>query len=37
MIETLTGALREHGVLLVFMNVLVQQLGVPVPALPSPW
>ena len=35
MIETLTGALREHGVLLVFMNVLVQQLGVPVPALPT--
>ncbi len=33
--ETVTEGLRQYGVLLVFANVLLQQLGVPVPALPT--
>jgi membrane protein DedA with SNARE-associated domain/rhodanese-related sulfurtransferase len=33
--ETVTANLQQYGVLLVFANVLVQQLGVPVPALPT--
>ena len=31
----LVAALSRHGVLLVFANVLVEQLGVPVPAVPT--
>jgi membrane protein DedA with SNARE-associated domain/rhodanese-related sulfurtransferase len=33
--ETVTASLREYGVLLVFANVFLQQLGAPVPALPT--
>ena len=33
--ETLIASLREYGVLLVFANVLLQQLGAPVPAFPT--
>lgn len=33
--ETVAESLRQYGVLLVFANVLLQQLGVPVPALPT--
>jgi membrane protein DedA with SNARE-associated domain/rhodanese-related sulfurtransferase len=33
--ETLTTSLHQYGVLLVFANVLLQQLGVPVPTLPT--
>ncbi|MBK9245191.1 MAG: VTT domain-containing protein [Burkholderiales bacterium] len=32
--ESLTGLLQQHGPLLVFLNVLVEQLGAPVPAVP---
>jgi len=34
-VETLAASLHHYGVLLVFVNVLLQQLGVPVPALPT--
>ena len=30
----MTGLLAQHGLLLVFANVLLTQLGVPVPAVP---
>jgi membrane protein DedA with SNARE-associated domain/rhodanese-related sulfurtransferase len=33
--ETITASLQQYGVLLVFANVLFQQLGVPVPTLPT--
>lgn len=33
--EALSAGVQEHGVLVVFLNVLVQQLGVPVPVLPT--
>ena len=33
--ETVIASLREYGVLLVFANVLLQQLGAPVPAFPT--
>ena len=33
--ETVTASLQQYGVLLVFANVLVQQLGAPVPAMPT--
>jgi membrane protein DedA with SNARE-associated domain/rhodanese-related sulfurtransferase len=33
--ETVIANLREYGVLLVFANVLLQQLGAPVPAFPT--
>jgi membrane protein DedA with SNARE-associated domain/rhodanese-related sulfurtransferase len=33
--ETIVASLREYGVLLVFANVFLQQLGAPVPALPT--
>ncbi|MGE5793346.1 MAG: DedA family protein/thiosulfate sulfurtransferase GlpE, partial [Bacteroidota bacterium] len=33
--ETVTASLQQYGVLLVFANVLLQQLGVPVPTLPT--
>ena len=33
--EALSAGVQEHGILLVFLNVLVQQLGVPVPVLPT--
>jgi membrane protein DedA with SNARE-associated domain/rhodanese-related sulfurtransferase len=33
--DTVAASLREYGVLLVFANVLLQQLGAPVPALPT--
>jgi membrane protein DedA with SNARE-associated domain/rhodanese-related sulfurtransferase len=33
--ETILASLREHGVLLVFANVFLQQLGAPVPVLPT--
>lgn len=32
--EEITGLLSQHGLLLVFANVLVTQLGIPVPAVP---
>jgi len=32
--EEMTGLLTQHGLLLVFANVLVTQAGVPVPAIP---
>lgn len=32
--EELTGLLVQHGLLLVFANVLVTQVGIPVPAIP---
>jgi membrane protein DedA with SNARE-associated domain/rhodanese-related sulfurtransferase len=34
-VETVIANLREYGVLLVFANVLLQQLGAPVPAFPT--
>lgn len=33
--DTVITSLREYGVLLVFANVFLQQLGAPVPALPT--
>jgi membrane protein DedA with SNARE-associated domain/rhodanese-related sulfurtransferase len=33
--ETVTASLQHYGVLLVFANVLLQQLGAPVPAFPT--
>ena len=33
--EAIVASLREYGVLLVFANVFLQQLGAPVPALPT--
>lgn len=33
--EALVASLREYGVLLVFANVFLQQLGAPVPAFPT--
>ena len=33
--EEMTGLLAQHGLLLVFVNVLVTQAGVPVPAIPT--
>ncbi len=33
--EALSAGVQEHGILVVFLNVLVQQLGVPVPVLPT--
>ena len=33
--ETVTSSLRSYGVVLVFANVLLQQLGAPVPAFPT--
>jgi membrane protein DedA with SNARE-associated domain/rhodanese-related sulfurtransferase len=33
--ETVAASLREYGVLLVFANVFLQQLGAPVPAFPT--
>ena len=33
--ETILASLREHGVLLVFANVFLQQLGAPLPAFPT--
>ena len=32
--EEITGLLAEHGVLLVFVNVVLAQVGVPLPAVP---
>lgn len=32
--DELTGLLQEHGLTIVFLNVLVTQLGVPLPAVP---
>jgi membrane protein DedA with SNARE-associated domain len=32
--ESLTGLLAEHGVVLVFVNVLLAQVGLPLPAVP---
>ena len=32
--EEMTGLLAQHGLLLVFANVLLTQLGVPLPAVP---
>jgi membrane protein DedA with SNARE-associated domain/rhodanese-related sulfurtransferase len=34
-VEALSAGVQEHGLLLVFLNVLIQQLGVPVPVLPT--
>jgi membrane protein DedA with SNARE-associated domain/rhodanese-related sulfurtransferase len=34
-VEALSASTQEHGILLVFLNVLIQQLGVPVPVLPT--
>ena len=33
--ETVIASLQEYGVLLVFANVLLQQLGAPVPTMPT--
>ena len=33
--ESLERLFREHGPILVFVNVLLERLGVPIPAMPT--